>query len=137
LCFHIALGLRDTNYSEDNSEDDSEDGSEDSEDNIEEDTKEDIKDDTKAGTKHDAKEEGMRAVLTKFTVKTFIEMFCRDRESSSKLRKLTLKTGEKLRRFPQRPPGFSISESSFAKISEVIFPLSPGFIPVVEEIGYY
>jgi hypothetical protein len=78
-------------------------------------------------------EERMRAVLTELSVKTFIGIFCRDREPSSNLRKLTLKTGENLRHFPQWWPKFASSESALARISEVSFPLHPGFIPVVKE----
>ena len=54
--------------------------------------------------------------------------------SHSKLETLTLKTGERLRRFPQMRPFFAEWEESYERVYKLFAPSNPGDEPLMEDL---
>ncbi|KAJ5158480.1 uncharacterized protein N7500_008131 [Penicillium coprophilum] len=77
-------------------------------------------------------EEQMSKVLTNSSAGAFLDILTA-RDLSLKLRKLTLETGESLRRFPQWAPWYANAEQSNARIFKASLPLDGNSLPTVRE----
>lgn len=70
--------------------------------------------------------------LNEEMAKVFGQAFFAWRQAESKLQTLSLKTGERLRRFPQWPPAYQSVEESVAKIVHIRRPASHNSELVIE-----
>lgn len=78
------------------------------------------------------------SVLTEETAKSFSKQFF-EYSKQSCLKKITLKSGEDLRWFPQWPPGYASAEEESARTFEIYPPLEQGHEPRLMEVenDYY
>lgn len=82
----------------------------------------------------DWREEWMASVLTESKAQDFGKRFYGRRHEPSSLEKITLRTGEKLRHFPQRPARYSLDEDQYERIFEIHSPPKKGDEPFLKEL---
>lgn len=83
---------------------------------------------------NDWKDEWMASVLTESKAQVFGKRFYGRRHEFSSLEKITLRTGENMRHFPQRPAGYSLDEDHYERIFEIYSPLKKGAEPFLKKL---